>query len=140
VPVDPPAPDCPDKMLYIICAAGAGLILLVVAVVVLARRSRIRSASVRMRFEVVAGSAKMKKEYYLAQEILIGSGRNCDIVLCADESCANARIFKQGQLIYVEDMGSAGGTLLNGMRIFSSNRLRSGDEITVGTTTLRVLF
>ena len=39
-----------------------------------------------------------------------------------------------------EDMDSPQGTALNGMGLFSSNRLRSEDEISIGETVLRVLF
>lgn len=91
-----------------------------------------------MRIELVAGgNVRLRNVYFLDREILIGPGKNCSIIIPGN---ANARIFKQNQIIYVEDMGLADGILLNGMRIFSSNRLRSGDEITIGTVTLRVLF
>ena len=43
-------------------------------------------------------------------------------------------------MIYIEDMSSPQGTVLNGMRIFSPNRLRSEDEITIGNMVLRALF
>ena len=129
------------QMVLVWCAIATGLIIVIVAVILLAKKFRVRAASVRMRIQVTTGNARVKKEYYLAREIVIGTDRNCDIVLPhSDTGVASARIFRQGQVIYVEDMGSTDGTLINGMRIFSSNRLRSGDEITVGMTTLRVFF
>ena len=95
-----------------------------------------------MRIEVLNNdSIRTKKLYHLSREIVIGSGKRSDIVIPGDASVStDVRIIKRGQLIYVEDFGSTDDTLLNGMRIFTSNRLRSGDEITVGNVTLRVLF
>ena len=95
-----------------------------------------------MRFAVVIGDqVRMKNDYYLVQEILIGSDKNCDIMIPRNANqIASARIFMQNSMIYIEDRGSSEGILVNGMRIFSANRLRSGDEITVGSVVLRVLF
>ena len=95
-----------------------------------------------MRVEILSGKAVRKKDIYLlTNELLIGTGKQCDIVIRdVNAASVNTRIFKQGQMIYIEDMGSPQGTVLNGMRIFSSNRLRSEDEISIGSTVFRFLF
>jgi hypothetical protein len=90
---------------------------------------------------VSLASVKLKKDYYLTTQLLIGTDKRCDVVIeDPGAGSVNTRIFKQGQMIYIEDMDSPGGTLLGGMRLYSSNRLRSGDDITIGTVTLRILF
>ena len=94
-----------------------------------------------MKIEKVSGGKiRVKDMYYLSDMILIGSGKKCDVIVPGTKGVECARIIKRDQMIYIEDMGAEEGVLLNGMRIFSPNRLRSGDEITVETTTLKVLF
>lgn len=126
--------------MFLVAAAAAVLVVLVVVIVLL--QKKVQKAAIRLRVEFLSGAAgNSKKIYYLSKELLIGSGKQCDIVVRdSGVAPANTRIFMQNQMIYIEDLDSPTGTLLNGMRIFSSNRLRSEDEITVGNTTLRVLF
>lgn len=124
---------------YIVAAAGC----LVLAILgLLLWKKRVPKGAIRMRIELAAGgNVRLRNMYYLDREILIGSGKQCDIVIPGGaRDGVNARLFKQNQIIYLEDMGMSGDILLNGMQIFSSNRLRSGDEITIGAVTLRVLF
>lgn len=106
------------------------------------RKNHVPRDAIRMKIELVAGeNVRLKNVYYLDREILIGSGRSCDIrIPDRGQEGASARLFKQNQIVYVEELGASGCVLLNGMRIFSSNRLRSGDEITVGPVILRILF
>ena len=121
---------------------GGVAIFLAVILILIFRRNQAYKNSIRMRIELVAGqNVRLRREYHLAHEVLIGSERNCDVLLPPFNGRATyVRIFKQNQIPYVEDIGMSEEVLLNGMRIFSSNRLRSGDEITIGTVTLRVLF
>ena len=128
------------KMLYIICGVVA-LLLLTVLTIIVVKKKQIRKKSVRMKIEKVSGGKiRVKDMYYLSDMILIGSGKKCDVIVPGTKGVECARIIKRDQMIYIEDMGAEEGVLLNGMRIFSPNRLRSGDEITVETTTLKVLF
>lgn len=131
----------PSKFSVWYFVATGGVLLLGVVLLVL-WKGRIPKGAIRMRIDLIAGSnVRLKNMYYLDKELLIGSGKQCDIVLSGvAQDSVNARIFKQNQILYVEDIGLSTGILLNGMQIFSSNRLRSGDEITIGTVTLRVLF
>lgn len=124
-------------------AAIAAVVVVALAIVgILAKKKKAEEFSIRMRAEILCGKAVKKKEiYHLTNELLIGTGKQCDIVIQdPDAAPVNTRIFKQGQMIYIEDMGSPKGTVLNGMRIFSSNRLRSEDEISIGSTVFRFLF
>ena len=129
-------------MVGMVIAIAAAVAAVVVIAGILAKKKKAEEFSIRMRMEILCGEAVSKKEiYYLTNELLIGTGKQCDIVIRDPNAASvNTRIFKQGQMIYIEDMSSPQGTVLNGMRIFSSNRLRSEDEITIGDTVLRVLF
>jgi pSer/pThr/pTyr-binding forkhead associated (FHA) protein len=40
---------------------------------------------------------------------------------------------------YVEDLGSTNGTYLNGRRVLAAQRLRKGDKVRIGRTTLTVI-
>ena len=40
---------------------------------------------------------------------------------------------------YVEDLGSTNGTFLNGRRVITAQRLRKGDKIRIGRTTMIVI-
>ena len=126
--------------MVIMIAAAVAAVLLIAGI--LMKKKKAKEFSIRMRVEILSGKAVRKKDIYLlTNELLIGTGKQCDIVIRdVNAASVNTRIFKQGQMIYIEDMSSPQGTVLNGMRIFSSNRLRSEDEITIGSTVLRVLF
>ena len=48
----------------------------------------------------------------------------------------HARIFQQGELIFIEDLGSTNGTFVNGTRISSPKQLHHGDQITLAESTV----
>jgi pSer/pThr/pTyr-binding forkhead associated (FHA) protein len=51
----------------------------------------------------------------------------------------HARFFRQDDRVLVEDLGSRNGTFVNGARIGGPTVLRSGDEVSLGATTLAVV-
>ena len=64
--------------------------------------------------------------------VVIGRGRKADLALAeATISRAHAAIGFDGQLFYVEDLGSTNGTLVNGSRV-TKQALKSEDEIQMG--------
>ena len=50
----------------------------------------------------------------------------------------HAQVVQRGGYYWIEDVGSANGTYINGLRIFSPQVLRPGDQIQLGRTVLRV--
>lgn len=48
----------------------------------------------------------------------------------------HARLVREGEGVYIEDMESANGTFLNGDRLSRRLQLRDGDKITLGSTTI----
>jgi len=50
----------------------------------------------------------------------------------------HARVVRREGYYWIEDLGSANGTYVNGLRIFSPQVLRPGDQIQLGRTMLRV--
>lgn len=81
------------------------------------------------RLEQLDGSGKV---YDLRAEQSIGRGRNCDIVIDSPGvSRAHAQIVAQGGAFHVMDLGSASGTMRNGVKIHSA-RLHTQDQLSFG--------
>jgi pSer/pThr/pTyr-binding forkhead associated (FHA) protein len=53
-------------------------------------------------------------------------------------STVHARLFKRGDQVWVEDLGSTNGTFVNSERITSPARLGRGDLLQVGSTVFEV--
>ena len=52
-------------------------------------------------------------------------------------SSAHARIFAQGEYMYLEDMGSTNGTYLNGRQLRRPEQLKTADTVRIGETEYR---
>jgi pSer/pThr/pTyr-binding forkhead associated (FHA) protein len=57
-------------------------------------------------------------------------------VLTADQfvSTVHARVFRRGDDVFVEDLGSRNGTFVNGERISATTKIRRGDRVQFGET------
>ncbi len=131
----------------VVLSVIAALVLLVIILTALLLRSRKKgnTASARtvgVKLEMLEGrSGGDGNTYRLRDELIIGSGKNCDIVLNDSSVLAkNARVYFDGRSMYIEDIGGSNNVSLSGMRIFAPNRLRSGDEIWIGSVCFRLLF
>ncbi len=70
--------------------------------------------------------------------LCIGRLPTCDIVLTDPNiSRQHAQLTREGDGVILTDLRSTNGTIVNGVMI-SEKRLSSGDEFTIGTTTLRL--
>ena len=64
----------------------------------------------------------------------LGRAVDNDIVVHDPQiSRLHAQILRSGEDLYLRDMGSANGTVVNGARLFDAHRLRDGDTIQIGT-------
>lgn len=147
---NPENPDNPHgkKFGWVIwAAAGAAGLALLVLILVLVLRKRKKPApeppkgSIFMRVEVISGDYAGSNELYLVNELIVGRGGRCDIPW-KDKAVdpRNSRIFLRDNMVCIEDLGSRQGTALGGMRLHSPNRLRSGDEISIGPVRFRLKF
>jgi hypothetical protein len=76
------------------------------------------------------------ESYPLTDELTVGRGGGCGIVLPADQfvSTVHARVFRRGTDVFVEDLGSRNGTYVNGERITTTTKIRRGDRVQFGET------
>jgi len=66
-------------------------------------------------------------------EIVIGRDINVDVIVnTAEVSRRHARLYLDGSVYVVEDLGSTNGTFVNGQRLTTPVSLRSGDIIMLG--------
>lgn len=74
----------------------------------------------------------------LAGECVLGRQRECGVVLkVAAASRKHARVYQAENTWWVEDLGSANGTRLNGQRFEGKRGLRNGDAIRIGEAELQ---
>lgn len=71
--------------------------------------------------------------------LIVGRAPDCDIVLDDPEVSRNhSRFFWRNDQLYVEDLGSANGTLINGRPIVGPHLLSAADSLEIGASLLAV--
>src|SRR4051812_11638269 len=71
-------------------------------------------------------------------EVVVGRGSQCDVCTAdAKLSRRHARFFLERDELFIEDLKSSNGTVVNGQRI-ERVRLRAGDVVAVGMSQFRV--
>ena len=88
------------------------------------------------RLRILEPAEHRGESYPLGDEITVGRGGGCGIVLTADQfvSTVHARVFRRGDDVFVEDLGSRNGTFVNGERIATTTKIRRGDHVQFGQT------
>jgi pSer/pThr/pTyr-binding forkhead associated (FHA) protein len=82
---------------------------------------------------VIAEGKEAGREFVFDQmSVVIGRISECDVILYdPGVSRKHARIFAEGELYFVEDMGSSNGTKVNGA-IIKKHQLTDGDAVSLG--------
>ncbi len=91
------------------------------------------------RLVVVEPAAMKDTSYDLGEELTLGRAAGCHILL--DDtfvSQIHARAFRRDNRVWIEDLGSTNGTLLNQSRITAPVVVHRGDRVQVGQTVLEV--
>lgn len=85
---------------------------------------------------VVAPEARRGELVPIDGEITVGRGGGCALVLADDHyaSTVHARVYRRGNDLYVDDLGSRNGTFVNGKRITAATKLARNDRIQFGQT------
>lgn len=88
--------------------------------------------------QVVRPGALSGQQVILSRDrIVVGRGPDADVRL--DEphvSRTHAVLQRQGDGVFVQDLGSSGGTKVNGVRIAESHRLKPGDVVSLAAVDL----
>ncbi|MCP3144962.1 FHA domain-containing protein [Pyxidicoccus xibeiensis] len=78
-----------------------------------------------------------ENEHEVAGELKLGRQQGCDILLTeGGVSRTHARVFDEGGTVFIEDLGSANGTFVDGERIAEPTPLTSKSEVVLGDYTL----
>ena len=95
-----------------------------------------RSKKSGARLRILEPAAHKGETYSLSDELTVGRGGGCGVVLPDDEfvSTVHARLFRRGEELLVEDLGSRNGTFVNGEQVSSPTRLKRGDRVQFGQT------
>ena len=71
--------------------------------------------------------------------VIVGRSPGADIVIGAGYvSARHARFSLMGQNLFVEDLGSTNGTMVNKQMISAPTALKNNDVVTVGDVSIRV--
>ena len=94
-------------------------------------------ATIPAGIELVVNDGATIATRRLGRRILVGRAPSADVRIDDPRvSRLHARIEMRDDGVYVEDLGSRNGTLVDGAPVVSSRQLASGDEITIGTATI----
>ena len=93
------------------------------------------------RLRIVDPASRRGETFALADELTVGRGGGCGIVLGDDTfvSQVHARLYRRDGDVYLEDLGSRNGTFVNGEAIGGATRLRRGDQVQFGSTVAEAL-
>ena len=88
------------------------------------------------RLRILEPAAHKGEIYSLSDELTVGRGGGCAVVLPDDEvvSTVHARLFRRGDELFVEDLGSRNGTFVNGEQVSAPTRIKRGDRVQFGQT------
>lgn len=86
---------------------------------------------------VEAPAASRGQEFLVTGEATVGRAPGCAIVLPGEYvSAHHARLVERDGRVWVEDLGSTNGTLLNGRRLRRPAAMRAGDRLRIGDVEL----
>ncbi|NVJ06490.1 FHA domain-containing protein [Myxococcus sp. AM001] len=80
-----------------------------------------------------------ENEFAIAGELKIGRQQGSDILITeGGVSRTHARVFDEGGTVFIEDVGSANGTFVDGQRIMAPTALTPQSEVLLGDYVLRL--
>jgi pSer/pThr/pTyr-binding forkhead associated (FHA) protein len=105
-----------------------------------AKQPRSGSKRKQLFLRIVEPSEHAGQTFDLDDELTIGRSPGCGVATPDDiyTSTLHARLFRNNDQLWVEDLGSTNGTYVNSERIAQSLRLAKGDVLQVGSTVFEV--
>jgi hypothetical protein len=94
----------------------------------------------QLHLRIVEPPAHEGQTYELDDELTIGRSPGCGVPTPDDiyASTLHARLFRQKDQLWVEDLGSTNGTYVNSEKITQAHRLGKGDILQAGSTVFEV--
>ncbi len=94
----------------------------------------------KLTLQVVVADGRVETHEVNGDEVVIGRSSKVGLPI-ADRSMSrtHARVYRSGERWYVEDMGSRNGTFVNERRLVGPTPISSGDAVTLGASTVRVV-
>jgi len=101
-------------------------------------KAKVKAPRRSWRLLVVEPPAASGRTFDVNGELTIGRAAGCGISIPDDTFVSNvhARVFERDGDVFVEDLGSTNGTLVNGAALHATLKLRKGDRIQAGQTVL----
>lgn len=88
-------------------------------------------------FLIVYAGAAVGRTVQVGDELSIGRGPRAHLRLQGQGvSRLHSRLFREGDTVFIEDLGSTNGTHVNGEQLTGPHALRDGDQIRVGANLL----
>lgn len=120
-------------------AGLVGLVVVLAAAIVVLQRRRAR-ASVAVRLDVLGHDGLRRSIEMKTSRISVGRSGDNDVVIADPEvSGHHLELVVVSGAVAVRDLGSANGTRVNASDV-REQMLQSGDDIELGSTTIRVVF
>lgn len=107
---------------------------------VAARPPRAEPNRKQLFLRIVEPSAHEGQTFDLDDELTIGRSPGCGVPMTDDiyASTVHARLYRQKDQLWVEDLGSTNGTYVNSEKITHARRLGKGDVLQAGSTVFEV--
>jgi pSer/pThr/pTyr-binding forkhead associated (FHA) protein len=105
-----------------------------------ARPVRAEPKRKQLLLRVIEPEAHKGETFDLDDELTIGRSPGCGVPTPDDiySSTVHARLYRQKDQLWVEDLGSTNGTYVNSERISQAHRLGKGDVLQAGSTVFEV--
>lgn len=95
----------------------------------------------KVKFKVVGGKSDGKEIPVPGDQFIIGREEGCQLRVGSDAiSRKHSCLFKKDGALFIKDLGSRNGTVVNGTKITAETQLNSGDKLAIGPLQLEVLI
>ncbi|MBF0229870.1 MAG: VWA domain-containing protein [Desulfamplus sp.] len=98
--------------------------------------------AIPIKLTILGGSKPGSYSHNLVDTLIIGRSKHCDIAITDDDqiSSRHCELIQRDKGVYLKDLGSTNGTMVNGVPFNGMNYLHNGDLILVGRTELRITY
>lgn len=95
----------------------------------------------KLRLEVMQPADYRDTVYEIDDDVTIGRNPSCGISTAYDvySSSTHARLYRDADKLWVEDLGSTNGTFVNSEHLIRPTRLSKGDVLQIGATIFEVV-